>query len=307
MKKLKEIKEEYSEGKIEKKDFIDRMHDIHKYLFEYSEILKETDVSKIEITDNSVIMTIRGSEIKMICDKNDKRIIAVEILNFNSFEKEELQFVKRLIKSGSAILDIGANVGWYSLNLSKEFKNIRIFAFEPVPKTYNYLNSNLLLNNITGIKTYNIGFSDEEKNVDIYLNPDCSGNSSLANLLGSAKVEKVNCRFTTVDLFVKQNNLKVDFIKCDVEGAELLVFRGAIEVLKSSKPIVFTEMLRKWSAKFNYHPNDIIDLFKNLGYHCYSLNEGKLIQFYTMNEDTIETNFFFLHKDYHSEQILNFS
>ena len=66
-------------------------------------------------------------------------------------------------------------------------------------------------------------------------------------------------------------------------------------------------MLRKWSAKFNYHPNDIIDLFKNLGYHCYSLNEGKLIQFYTMNEDTIETNFFFLHKDYHSEQILNFS
>ena len=97
MKKLKEIKEEYSEGKIEKKDFIDRMHDIHKYLFEYSEILKETDVSKIEITDNSVIMTIRGSEIKMICDKNDKRIIAVEILNFNSFEKEELQFVKRLI------------------------------------------------------------------------------------------------------------------------------------------------------------------------------------------------------------------
>lgn len=305
MKTLKEIKAEYKKGTIEKKVFIDRMHDIHKYLFEYSEILKETDVSKIEITDNSVIMTIRGSEIKMICDKEDKRIIAVEILNFDSFEKEELRFVTKLIKDGSAILDIGANIGWYSLNLSKEFKNVRIFAFEPVPKTYNYLRSNVILNNITGIDIYNLGFSDNEKDINIFLNPDCSGNSSLANLSGST--ENIICKFTTVDLFVRKNNLKIDFIKCDVEGAELLVFKGAIEMLKRDKPVVFTEMLRKWAAKFNYHPNDIIALFKNLDYNCYSLKNEKLIPFIKMEEDTIETNFFFLHTQKHAKQVEKFS
>jgi FkbM family methyltransferase len=306
MKKLKEIKEEFSNGKIDKSDFIDRMHDIHKYLFEYSEILKETDISNIEITDNSVIMTIRESGIKMFCDKNDKRIIGIEIINFNSFEKEELEFVTKLVTKGSIVLDIGANVGWYSLNLSKQFEDLRIFAFEPVPKTFNYLNSNLSINHSKGINTFNLGFSNEEKNIDIYLNPDCSGNSSLANLSGNALVEKVNCKFTTVDLFVKKNNLNIDFIKCDVEGAELLVFQGAIEVLQKDRPIVFTEMLRKWSAKFDYHPNDIIKLFKNISYNCYSLREGKLVPFYSMEEETIETNFFFLHKEKHYQQIHRF-
>lgn len=80
---------------------------------------------------------------------------------------------------------------------------------------------------MTGINTYNIGFSDEETNIDIFLNPNCSGNSSLANLSGST--EKVKCKITTVDLFVRQNDFKIDFIKCDVEGAEFLVFKALLK------------------------------------------------------------------------------
>jgi hypothetical protein len=64
--------------------------------------------------------------------------------------------------------------------------------------------------------------------------------------------------------FVAKNNAKVDFIKCDVEGAELFVYQGAKATLMQQKPIVFTEMLRKWAAKFDYHPNDIIALFDEL-------------------------------------------
>jgi hypothetical protein len=66
-------------------------------------------------------------------------------------------------------------------------------------------------------------------------------------------------------------------------------------------------MLRKWSAKFGYHPNDIINLFKDLNYSCFSLKEDKLSPFFNMNEETIETNFFFLHNDQHALQISNFS
>ncbi|MFA6923070.1 MAG: FkbM family methyltransferase [Bacteroidales bacterium] len=297
MKTIKETKEEFKNGKIEKADFISKMHDIHKYLFEYSEVIKDTDISKIEISDDSVVMTIRDSGIKLICDKNDKRIIPIEIINFNSFEKEELKFINELVKEETTILDIGANIGWYSLNLSKKFNNIKIHAFEPVSKTFNYLNSNLSINNITNVKTYNFGFSDEEKNIDIYCYPECMGNSSLANLSGNSSVEKINCKFTKVDLFVKQNNLKIDFIKCDVEGAELLVFKGAIETLKKDKPVVFTEILRKWSAKFNYHPNDILALFSNIGYNCYVIRNNNLEKFEKVDDSTLETNYIFIHKD----------
>ncbi len=87
---------------------------------------------------------------------------------------------------------------------------------------------------------------------------------------------------------------KLDFIKCDVEGAELLTFQGGLKTITKYKPIVFTEMLRKWSAKFNYHPNEIIELFKDIGYGCYFVVNDKLHEIKMMTDETIETNFFFL-------------
>ncbi|WP_342228107.1 FkbM family methyltransferase [Rickettsiella endosymbiont of Rhagonycha lignosa] len=61
-------------------------------------------------------------------------------------------------------------------------------------------------------------------------------------------------------IFSEQKMTKLDFIKCDVEGAELTIYTGGINVIREHKAIIFTEMLRKWSVKFNYHPNDIIAL-----------------------------------------------
>jgi hypothetical protein len=101
--------------------------------------------------------------------------------------------------------------------------------------------------------------------------------------------------------------IKVDFIKCDCEGAELLVFKGAKNVIYADKPIVFTEMLRKWSAKFGYHPNDIINFFGELGYSCFYSNLDKLAQIDEVNDSTIETNFIFLHRGKHKSVIRNFS
>lgn len=53
-------------------------------------------------------------------------------------------------------------------------------------------------------------------------------------------------------------------------------------------------MLRKWSAKFNYHPNDIIQLLAGIGYRCFTAQNDKLVPFSRMDENTTETNFFFL-------------
>lgn len=82
---------------------------------------------------------------------------------------------------------------------------------------------------------------------------------------------KLECQTNTIDHFVKEKNItKLDFIKCDVEGAEFMVYKGGVETFAKHTPIIFTEMLRKWAAKFGYHPNDIIDFFKQFGYNCYT-------------------------------------
>ena len=90
-----------------------------------------------------------------------------------------------------------------------------------------------------------------------------------------------------------------------MEGAELLVYKGGLQTINAFKPIVFTEMLRKWSAKFGYHPNDIIALFALQGYECF-INNGnhQLSEIKEVTESTANTNFFFLHLEKHAS-ILN--
>ena len=59
----------------------------------------------------------------------------------------------------------------------------------------------------------------------------------------------------------------------------------------------------KWSAKFNYHPNDIITFLNMLGYSPYVINGEQLRKFNWVDEDTVETNYFFLHHDKHANLI----
>ncbi len=302
---LFDIKRQYEEGIICKKEFIDRMHERHCVLFEYADYLKRvyTGIRKIEISNGQVIIATDTHDIKMICDPCDKRIVPIEMLNFGPYEQDVYKIIGELIGSDSVIFDIGANYGWYSLIFSKIFPNARIFAFEPIPATFNYLEKNISLNNCDRIKALNYGLSNESGNINFYFYPELSGNASITNVSGREDVQIIPCSVKRLDEFVLENNVYPDFIKCDVEGAEFLVFQGGYETIKNQKPIIFSEMLRKWAAKFNYHPNQIISFLKDLGYRCFVPQNGQLKEFLKMDENTIETNFFFLHKEKHSNQL----
>ena len=118
-------------------------------------------------------------------------------------------------------------------------------------------------------------------------------------------VKKIQVNVTKLDNWVKDNKKeKLDFIKCDVEGAEYFIYKGGIETIKKFKPVIFSEMLRKWSKKFGYHPNDIIEFLKNVGYNCYVINSNLgLTEIKEVTEETVETNFFFLNQENHKDII----
>jgi len=300
---LKLLEKEYINGKIDKHDYIQRMHDAHKVLFEYSNFIKNKDIKKIEIDDGNVTMTTRENEIKLLCDKYDHRMVPIEILNFKFYEKDEINFILKLIKENNTIFDIGANIGWYSLKIAKNVKNVEIMAFEPIPKTFEYLKKNIDLNHVSNVKTFNYGLSDEEKNISFYYYPEGSCNASAANLSRRNDIDKIICKLTTLDKFAADKNLSVDFIKCDVEGSELFVFKGGIKTIERDKPIIFTELLRKWAAEFDYHPNNVISLLKKNGYLCFTIKNRNLKEITEINENTVETNFLFLNHEKHSDLI----
>ena len=301
--KLQELAGEYENGKIAKQDYIKKMHEIHRIFFEYSEYMQDTDIKSIEITDGAVVMTTREHGVSLYNDLDDIRSIPIEILNFKAYEKQELYMIDRMLEDSATFFDIGANIGWYTINIAKMKKRATVHAFEPIPKTFDYLKKNIALNNLTNANLYNFGFSDKSDLLTFYYYQEGSGNASMVNVSNQKNIEEIKCEVLLIDDFVHDQDFTVDFIKCDVEGAELYVFQGGAKTIAKHKPIVFAEMLRKWSAKFSYHPNDIISFFKDMGFCCFTVSNGGLLEFLSMDENTEETNFFFLHREKHAKQI----
>jgi FkbM family methyltransferase len=308
-----ETKKGFNLNKINKGDFINKMHEYHKILFDFSESLKNTEISKIEIEDDKVLFTSRITDFhpggcRFVVDVIDKRITPLDAFNFDTYEKEDSEMLYNLVSDGDTIFDVGANIGWYSNHLSKKLPNSLIYSFEPIPETFYQLKLNTELNDSKNIILNNIALSAKKEKVTFYYSPLATGASSLVNITESENIQKLECETNTLDDFFKSNNVqKIDFIKCDVEGAELLVFKGGFEIIKEFKPIIFTEMLRKWSAKFGYHPNDIILFFSEMGYKCFYSSNGKLNSIKYISEETVETNFFFLFEPKHHKIINNYS
>ncbi len=297
--KLIKLKKDFQEGKIDKALYIKRIHRLHQCLFEYVPFIKKTDIDKIEISRTGIIVSIKEGDLRIYCDGEDHRIAPLEILNFGHYEKEELELALALIGKKAVIFDIGANIGWYSLLLAKKLADCQTLAFEPIPKTFRYLKKNISLNQVKNIQAYNFGFGPKRGKKVFYYYPQGSGNASLANLAPERGAKKITCRLETIDDLVKKRKTGPDFIKCDVEGAELLVFQGAKEALSHYQPILLVEMLRKWEEPFGYQPNQLINFLKGLGYDCFIPKGNRLKKITKVSQKTQETNFFFLHRQKH--------
>lgn len=308
MNSIKNTLENFETGETDKPTYIKNMYEEHHAaLFEYADYLLKANIKKIEIQDGCVIMTTRDRGIRIACEPGDFRIAPIETLNFFDYEKSESMMMENLISDGDTFFDIGANIGWYSINITASRRATKVYCFEPIPKTFKSLQKNMELNGVLNVRSHNFGFSSQAGEFPFYYYPEGSGNASSANVSGRADVECVQCKVRTLDDYTAETGTKVDFIKCDVEGAELLVFKGGVNTISRDKPIVFSEILRKWSVKFNYNPNEIFELFRAQGYQAFTVKQNCLLQFLEMNEATVETNFFFLHSEKHSNLIRRFS
>ncbi len=298
----------YHDKQLAKRDYIDAMYAHHAGLFAYQRQLVGPGIREISMSADGVWMRFRHPDIRMGCVEGDARMAPLEAFNFGGFEPEAYELVSTIVsqecaKPGVSFLDIGANAGFYSLGLRSQFPALLILAFEPVPATFTILERNLALNGFTDIKTYKIGFSDRTQSVEFFTYQQHSGASSSVRLLDDVEPTRVTCQLVRLDEFRQSHPLRVGFIKCDVEGGELSVFRGAENLLREDRPVVFAEMLRKWCDRFNYHPNDIIRLMTGVGYHCFAVNPEGLAPCLSVTEKTAATNFLFLDPTRHARYI----
>lgn len=272
----------FNSGGIPKRLYWRLMRERFLPIIEYEKLIKENcNLQSITIEgDNAYITTDKG--IKLFIDFSQS-VSRAEFIMTGS-EVEDWNIMMKLIPNNAVIFDIGANVGWVTLNIRHAHPKSKIYSFEPVETTYEWLKKNLSLNGcLEEINTFNMGFYDETKESSIFVTPENEAASLVENkdpfyqTEGYVGQETINsgaqempCQLMKLDDFVHEQKLqKLDFIKCDVEGAEKMVFFGAKETLVKYKPAIYTEMLRKHAQRFSYHPNDIILFLQQLNYKCF--------------------------------------
>lgn len=216
------------------------------------------------------------------------------------YESAEREMLISLARPGDVLFDVGAYVGWYTVEFARLIPQGRVYAFEPILEIHAELTHNV--SGLNNVAVYSLGLSDKRGIASFYVSEREPGTASLAPLeedrFGPFSTKRRLA--TTIDHLCNDSSFPLpppDLIKCDVEGAELMVLLGGRETITKHHPIIQCEMLRKWAKRFNYHPNDIIDFLAPLGYRCFALHDGKLDLFERMTDDTTERNFFFIHPD----------
>ena len=145
------------------------------------------------------------------------------------------QIQKLLPKTPLVLMDVGANIGDYSITLSSEFPNAEIHAFEPVSATYSLLAKNV--DQYKNIHTHNIALGESSQSQDIYFGTN-NTHSSMIGLRGDSGSlqKKETIQVEALDSYFMAMTLdKIDFLKIDVEGFEINVLRGAKKLLDEKK------------------------------------------------------------------------
>jgi len=140
------------------------------------------------------------------------------------------------IKLGIVIVDVGAHVGTFTLLASKIVgEKGKVIAIEPEPKNYKQLIENIKLNNFLNVNPLNIALGDYNGFGKLYISysPQCH-----SLLFKEDKISSIEVLLKTLDNLLEELNLKkIDVIKIDVEGAEILVLKGAEKTLKANPNI----------------------------------------------------------------------
>ena len=181
-------------------------------------------------------------------------------------------------------LDIGANVGDYSLLVATAFPLGHCYSVEPNPKTFETLK--LRVSNYTNITPINIGIGSQEEEKDIYFydHDQESGHASLyadvlTDLHHAANLSSISCKIETIDGLLAEQKIseqRIDFIKIDTEGHELEGLKGAIKTIARNEIRAIQFEFNEMNVISRVYLKDFYDLLSP-AYKFFRLDTNRLI------------------------------
>lgn len=165
---------------------------------------------------------------KMFLDEHDSLK-----LSLYPYVEEQTKFFKENVKEGDIVLDLGANIGYFTCLFAQLVgKTGKVFSFEPDPKNFNILKKNVEINNYQNVVLEQKAVSNTKGKIKMYLS-DSPKDHRIYNTNDGRESIEIEC--ITLDEYLQKFNIKIDFVKSNIQGADYAAFQGMNSIYEKSK------------------------------------------------------------------------
>ncbi len=257
---------------------------------------------QIAIKDPSAVrvaMTNFGSFLSVRLDEHIFR----HIYFHGEYEPETTLLFQKLVKPGQTWLDVGGNVGFFTMLLARGVGDSgHVYTFEPNPAMVERIQASIILNGATNVHLVPRTVSNVSgQEISFYVPVGAGHNSGRASAVKfddlSSSVKEVKVLTTSLDDYLEEHQVKPDFMKIDIEGFEINAFRGMERTMRSHPPKLIISELSQLPGVLAT-PIEIITYLAGFDYLAYKITDaGSLVQYVTGSVvEQKDMNFAFIQK-----------
>lgn len=205
-------------------------------------------------------------------------------LSYNeNYEIKESEIVKNEINSGDNVIDIGANIGYYTLLFARLVgKNGKVYAFEPDPYNFQILKKNIAINGYENVILEQKAISEKTGVLKLFRSEENYGMHRIYQSKWCK--EPINIDSIKLDDYLKNLN-DINFIKIDIEGAEYGALQGMKSIIEKNENLkIFTEFVPSSITEYGVEPKTFLNFFLRNGFTILHVGSNKTIN----NENEID-------------------
>jgi FkbM family methyltransferase len=208
---------------------------------------------------------------KMFLDKIDSLYLSVH----KDWENVETKLIEESVKKGGIVLDIGANIGFYTLVMARLVgEKGRVYAFEADPTNFEILKKNVEVNGYQNVTLVNRAVLDKRGKIKLYVD---KGNTAGNSLFKGKSKKYREVEAIKLDDYFKKNK-KIDFVKLDIEGSEGRAMKGMSKILDVNKNIklvteFYPRFLEGVGKEINFGARDYLEFLIKKKFNLYYIDE----------------------------------
>ena len=195
-----------------------------------------------------------------------------EEVSSGEYEPVETAVIKKLIRPTDTIIDLGANIGCFTILFCDLVPDGHVYAFEPSPRTFDFLQKNIQSNGFKNADLQKIAVGDHDGDAQLFINEYNKGDNRVYQSFG---IPGITIRMSTLDSALPSGT-KVDMIKMDIQGFEVRALRGMQRVLRENHALyIIAEWWPKGLRRAGNSADEFLTLIESLGFSWCMIDDEK--------------------------------